>query len=112
MVAREDVLAQQRSGLFRIALRFCQSILGFRFRDLVGVVGAVEGGEAFEVSGCPGMFALKELIDFALGGGTAVYGGGVGFFGLADARTGFADTVLCLGVRSVSSYSNEKQGVV
>lgn len=41
------------------------------------------------------MFALEEFVDFALGGGATSYGGGVGFFGLADRCAGLADAVFC-----------------
>lgn len=39
------------------------------------------------------MFALEELVDFALGGGAAVDGCGVVGFGVADLSAGFADAV-------------------
>lgn len=65
---------------------------------LVGVVGAVEGCEAFEVGGGPGVFALEELVDFALGGGAAGDGGLVVFFGGADCCAGGFDSGLWLGL--------------
>lgn len=76
------------------------------------MVGAVEGGKSFEVRGCPGVFALEELVNFALGGGAAVYGSRISFFGLADERAGFTDTVLCLGEWLASNHKNEQKGVV
>ena len=61
--------------------------MGIHFGDLVGVVVAVEVGEAFEVGGGPGVFALEEFVDFALGGGAAVDGGCVVVFCFADVTT-------------------------
>jgi hypothetical protein len=55
---------------------------------LICVVGAVEGGEALEVRGRPGVFALEELIDFALGSGALGDGGGVGGFGGTEGKAG------------------------
>lgn len=52
------------------------------------MVGAVERCEALQVAGGPGVFALQELIDLALGGGAAGDGGLIVFFGGADGGTG------------------------
>ena len=94
MVARQDGRAEARGRFLRLALRDGDHFLGARLGDLVGVVGAVECGEALEVGGRPAVFALQELVDFALRGGPQGDGGGVVGFGFLDGGAGGADEVL------------------
>lgn len=70
--------------------------MGLYLGNLVGVVVAVEVGEAFEVGGGPGMFALEEFVDFALGGGAAVDGGCVVVFCFADMATSSSEAFLLI----------------
>lgn len=58
------------------------------------MVGAVEGGEALEIWRRPRVFALQELVDFALRGGTRGEGGGVGFFGFFEGFAGLLNESL------------------
>ena len=87
VVPGENALAQLRGGLFRLALGHGQDLLCFILGDLVGMIVAVEVGESLEVCGGPGVFSLEEFVDFALGGGAAVYGGCVVIFCFADVTT-------------------------
>lgn len=41
-------------------------LLGEGFSLLISVIGAVEGGETFEIVGVPSMLSLQELVDFSL----------------------------------------------
>ena len=75
---------------------------------LVGVVGAVEGGEALEVGGGPGVLALKERVDFALGGGALAYGGGVGFAGALKGGAGALDQGLCFSCQFMCRASSKE----
>ena len=77
MVPGQDARAQFRGRFLGAAFGRQQGFLGGGFALLVGVVGAVEFGEALEVVGGPGVFALQQLVDFALGAGTLAYGEGV-----------------------------------
>jgi len=58
------------------------------------MVVPVQGGEPFEVAGRPGVFSLKELVDFSLRGRPAVDGLLVGFFGGTNFGAGVADVGL------------------
>ncbi len=59
------------------------------------MVGAVECGESFEVVRSPGVFTLKELVDFALGIGTLGYCCGVVFADPLEEGAGGLDELLC-----------------
>jgi len=58
------------------------------------MVTPVQGGEPFEITGGPGVFPLKELVDFSLRGGAAADGLLVGFFGGTNLGAGIADVCL------------------
>ena len=98
MVTGQNALAQLCCGLFGLAFGLGQCLLCFVLGYFVGVVVAVEVGESFQVDGRPGMFALEELVHFALGGRSSVDGGCVGIFCGADLETGCAESFLCLVV--------------
>lgn len=49
------------------------------------------------------MFALKEFVDFSLGGGATVDGAGVIFFGFTDMETSCTKTFLCFGQEMTES---------
>ena len=88
MIALQDAGAEPVRGFLRGALRGRQVGLRGRFRDFVGVVGAVERGEAFQVGGGPGVLALEEFVDFALRGAALGDGGCVGVFGGLEGGAG------------------------
>jgi len=94
MIARQYTLAQLGSGLFGPAFRARQRLLRRRLRLLVGVVRAVQRGEALEIRGAPGVLALQELVHFALRGGALGDGGGVGVLGGAEGCSRCADEFL------------------
>lgn len=91
MVPRQYTARQLRLDIVCDALGDRELFLRGGLSLLVGVVGAVEGREALEVAGRPGVLALQKLVDFALGGGAAGDGGLVVFFGGADGGAGRFD---------------------
>lgn len=96
MVAGEDAPAELGGSFLSVTLRSGEGLLRLCLRNLVGVVVAVEGSEAFQVDGRPGVLALQKLVYLPLGGRAAVYSGGVGFLGPADLSAGFLDLCLCM----------------
>ena len=82
--------------------------LSGRFGLLVGVVGAVEGGEALEVGGGPGVFALQEGVHFALGGGALAYCVGVGFAGFLEGGAGALDEGFCSSCQFMCGASSKE----
>ena len=84
MISCQNRSAESRRRFLRLALRNGNQFLGTVLGDFVGVVGAVERGEALEIGGRPRMLALEELVDFALGGRAEGDGGGVVGFGFLD----------------------------
>ena len=65
------------------------------------MVGAVESCEALEVGWGPGVFALEELVDFALGGGARGNGVGVGGAGFLEGEAGRLNPLFCPIVRPI-----------
>lgn len=65
-----------------------------RLVQLVRMIAAVELSEAFQVGGRPGVFALQEGIDFALGGGALVDGLAVGGARGRESVTGVLEAAL------------------
>jgi hypothetical protein len=63
--------------------------------DFVGVVVAVEKGEALQVCWGPGVLALEQLVDFALGGGAVVDCGCVVFLCFANMGASCAEACFC-----------------
>ena len=74
MIPGQDARAQFRGRFLGAPFRRQQGLLGGGFALLVGVVGAVELGETLEVVGGPGVLALQQLVDFALGAGALADG--------------------------------------
>lgn len=96
MIPGQNALAQLCGSLFGLVFGLAQSLLCFVLGYFVGVIVAVEMGESFEVSGGPGMFALKKLVHFALRGRSVVDGSCVGIFRCTDLEAGVAESLLCL----------------
>lgn len=95
MVAREYRAAERGAGFFALAFGVGEFFLCHGFAALVGVVGAVEGGEALDVYGGPCVFALEQFVDFALGCGAAVDCVCVCFFAVADSSSCCSYGFLC-----------------
>jgi hypothetical protein len=63
--------------------------------DFIGVVVAVEKGEPLQVCWGPGVLALEQLVDFALGGGAVVDCGCVVFLCFANMGTSYTEAGFC-----------------
>ena len=91
MVAGQDGFGQRVARFFGGFLVRAELVVRALFGLFVGVVASVEAGEAFEVGGAPVVFALEEVVDFALGVGAGGDGGGVGGTGGFDGLSGGGD---------------------
>ena len=88
MIALQDAAAEPIGRFFRGAFGGREVGLRGRFGHFVGVIGAVQGREAFEVGGRPGVLALEQLVDLALGSAALGDGLGVVVFGGLEGGAG------------------------
>ena len=95
MIPCQYTRTQLGARLFRPFLNRDQTFLSGNLGLFVGVIGSVECGEAFEIVGRPGVFALKKLVDLSLRSGTLGYGCGVVLSSFLERGTGALDELFC-----------------